>query len=284
MRLLPPTLMVMLLVTGPAAVPASSAEAVEETVCYSVLERFAFWLWSGVAGKPNPHAAETIANAEKIVHETRDGRLLRGYRLKSTAAGGAVIGSMLVAQGNAMLAEELLPALTHFARAGIETTIFDYRGYGDSQGRPRLEAIVGDYEELLDIPATSASATRFLYGISFGGIVLLNVVGSGVVADRVVIDSTPSRVSYFGCPESYDPVENLPQDSSRLLIIAGELDRVVPPRNSQELRDVARARGARTELFPDYAHPFMDAELLVALSRIELIKSFFVTGAKQQAK
>lgn len=267
-----------------ADAPPGDAEPLEETVCISVLERFAFWLWSNVAGTPDPQFAAGIANAKPIVHQTRDGRLLRGYKLKSTAPDGAVTASMLVAQGNAMLAEELLPSLSHFSRAGIETTVFDYRGYGDSQGEPRLKAIVSDYRELFDSLSASTVKKRFLYGISFGGIVSLGIVGGGITVDRVVIDSTPSRISHFGCPQAYDPVANLPQDSSHLMIIAGERDRVVPAGNSRELREVAKSRGARTELRADYAHPFMDSDAGVAHSRLELIRAFLIADDEQPAQ
>ncbi|MBI5503679.1 MAG: alpha/beta fold hydrolase [Deltaproteobacteria bacterium] len=267
-----------------ADIRVSHAESLEETVCISVLERFAFWLWSSVAGTPDPTLAAAVPNAEPIVHQTRDGRLLRGYKLRSTAADGAVTARMLVAQGNAMLAEELLPSLTYFSRAGIETTVFDYRGYGDSQGAPRLKAIASDYRELFDALDASGPGKRFLYGISFGGIVSLAVVGSGIAVDRVVIDSTPSRISHFGCPQSYDPVANLPRDSSRVLIVAGERDRVVPAGNSRELREVAESRGARTELHADYAHPFMDSDPGVARARLELIRAFLLAGDEQAAQ
>ncbi|MGR9037843.1 MAG: hypothetical protein ACU83O_14865, partial [Gammaproteobacteria bacterium] len=112
------------------ACPSIAAAAhPEESVCGSIKEPFVFWMWRGAAGKPNPDAARRFPNAEPIKHKTKDGRLLRGYKLRSTLPGGAVIGSVLVAQGNAMLADQLLSSLNLFAQAGIETYLFDYRGY-----------------------------------------------------------------------------------------------------------------------------------------------------------
>ena len=272
------------LVTTGASSLATESENLEESVCGSIQEPFVFWIWSGTAGKPDPEAASRIPNAEPIVHKTKDGRLLRGYKLRSTAAGGAVIGSVLVAQGNAMLADQLLSSLTSFSQAGIEAYVFDYRGYGNSEGKRRLKAMVSDYQELFDRISTSTKGKRFLYGISFGGIVLLNVVGSGIAFDRVVIDSTPSRVSNLGCPEKYDPVVNFPKDGSRFLLVAGEQDTVVPIKNSQELIDLAKARGGLTEVRPDYAHPFMDADIRIHRARLELIISFFARTEEREAR
>jgi alpha/beta superfamily hydrolase len=246
----------------------------EESVCGSIKERLAFSMWSSSAGKPNLEAVDRIPNAESIVHKTQDGRLLRGYKLGSTADGGAVIGFVLVAQGNAMLADQLLSSLGNFSQAGIEAYVFDYRGYGNSEGKRRLKAIVSDYQEIFDRISTSTKGKRFLYGISFGGVILLNVVGSGISFDRAVIDSTPSRVSNLGCPEKYDPIVNFPKDGSRFLFVAGHQDKVVPIKNSQDLIDLAKTRGSRIEVQLDYAHPFMDLDIRIHRARLNLISSF----------
>lgn len=261
----------------------ANTENLEESVCGSIKEPLVFWMWSGAAGKPNPEAAKKIPNAEPLEHKTKDGRLLRGYKLKSTLPGGAKAGSVLVAQGNAMLADQLLSSLLAFTQAGIEVYIFDYRGYGSSEGERRLKAIVSDYKELSNSIDTSTHGRLFLYGLSFGGVVLLNVANSGIDFDRIVIDSTPSRISNLGCPVEYDPVSNLPADGSRFLLIAGAQDKVVPLKDSQELLDLAKTRGSRTEVRSDYAHPYMDSDIRVSQARLELIRSFFM-GTKRRGQ
>lgn len=284
MRLLRLALAMLSLLAVAESTTGNSSWSLEESVCGSFKEPFAFWLWSIGAGKPNPEAASRLPNVEPITHKTKDGRVLRGYKLSSTAADGVVSGTVLMAQGNAMLADQLLSSLNSFSQAGIETYVFDYRGYGNSEGKRRLKAIVSDYRELYESISASTKGGRLLYGISFGGVVLLNVVGSGVSFDGVVIDSTPSRVSHLGCPEKYDPVANFPKDGSRFLLIAGNKDKVVPLKDSQKLIDLAKARGSRTEVQPDYAHPFMDSDIEVHQRRLELIKSFLIESASQGAQ
>lgn len=274
----------LFLVTTATSALATESEQLEESVCGSIQEPFVFWMWSNAAGRPNPEAASRIPNAEPVTHKTKDGRLLRGYKLRSTAAAGAVVGFVLVAQGNAMLADQLLSSLTNFSQAGIEVYVLDYRGYGNSEGERRLKAMVSDYQELFDRIGASTQGKRFLYGISFGGVVLLNVVRSGIAFDRVVIDSTPSRVSNMGCPEKYDPVVNFPKEGSRFLLVAGVQDKVVPIENSQELIDLARTRGSRIEVRPDYAHPFMDSDIRIHRARLELIRSFFAGAEDRKAR
>lgn len=246
--------------------PEESAE--EVAVCGAVQEPFAFWMWSASAGSPDPEAAERYPNAKVIEHTTRDGRVLKGFRLKSTAPGDEVTGRMLVAQGNAMLADQLLDYLDTLAAEGIESYVFDYRGYGSSEGRPRLKAIVGDYRELYK----SIQPDR-LYGISFGGIVLLNLIGSGATFTRAVIDSSPARVTDFGCPEHYDPINNFPEDASGLLVIAGAADEVVPSSDVEPLMQLAEARGGKAVLGATFGHPFMDSAQAHE-QRTELVRSF----------
>jgi alpha-beta hydrolase superfamily lysophospholipase len=265
---------VLLPVVIAAAALSSQSESLEQSVCGSWREPFAFWIWSRAAGKPNSEAAHQIANAEVISHTTADGRILRGFKLRSTPTANKANGFVLVAQGNAMLADQLLASLTIFSQAGIDAYVFDYRGYGGSEGSPRLKAIVSDYREIFDRLATSRQDKRLLYGISFGGIVLLNVIGSGIAFDRAAIDSTPSRVSNFGCPKEYDPIANLPADASRFLFVAGEQDNVVPVKDSQKIMELAMSRGAQVVIRAEYAHPFMDSDSRVHRARLELIRAF----------
>jgi alpha-beta hydrolase superfamily lysophospholipase len=176
-----------------------------------------------------------------------------------------------------MLADQLLADLAPFADKGYDTYIFDYRGYGNSEGKRRLKAIVNDYQEIFESLSKSEYSRKLLYGISFGGIVLLNVIGFGVSYERAVIDSTPSRVSTYGCPVKYDPIKNLPLNASNLLFISGAKDRVVTPKDMKNLLDAAQARGARVVRSPDFAHPFMDSDRTTRELREKIIASFLLS-------
>ncbi|MGH8677742.1 MAG: alpha/beta hydrolase [Burkholderiales bacterium] len=260
------------------------AETLEESVCGWLREPLAFALWSSAAGSPRAEITRELgeARAEPITHETRDGRLLRGYRL-SARPGRSVQaepkGFVLVAQGNAMLADQLLFDLAPLAAHGDDVYIYDYRGYGRSEGKRRLKAIVADYQDIVAALHARTGTPARLYGISFGGIVLMNAIGAGAAYVRAVIDSSPSRVSPFGCPERYDPLNNVPADASRLLIVRGEHDGVVKPGDSQELAETAQVRGAKTVLSSQFAHPFMDSDPAVQEARKTLIQSFLFDSA-----
>ena len=266
----------LLIAIGAAAEPALP-EAPEVTVCGPWRERLAFWSWSRAAGRADPARVQGLAGVEAMTHRTRDGRTLSGYRLASRHPDGLVRRTVLVAGGNAMLADQILSAFTPLAEVGLEVVVFDYRGYGASDGKPRFLAIIGDHLELAQRLATESPAPLAFYGISMGGIVLANVLPhlrAEAQPERFVIDGSPARITPYGCPVRFDPVEHLPADTSGLLFVGGAADNVVPLRTSEELIEVIRERGGRVEVRPDFAHPFMDRDPGVHRERIALIRDF----------
>jgi alpha/beta superfamily hydrolase len=228
---------------------------VESAVCGAIREPFMFWLWRSMAGSPDPKRVTHIKDLEPIHFKTRDATELGGYKLAATNPKGY----LLVAQGNAMLADHLAADLQLFRDLGLDVYIFDYRGYGISKGKSRLAAIAADYAEIVSYLNTLGYAKRLLYGISMGGIILLNAVGRSQAYTRFVVDSSPSRISDFGCPERFDPVEHLPKDSSKLMIISGAQDAVVSPWQMDELIRVARSQRGRVLEDKEFAHPYQDS-------------------------
>ena len=257
--------------SGTRTVFAQEAD-VESAVCGSVREPLMFWLWSSMAGSPNPKRVSHIKNLEQIRFKTRDDIELGGYKL----AAANPKGYLLVVQGNAMLADQLIADLQSFRDSGLDVYIFDYRGYGISKGKSRLAAIAADYFEIVSYLNTLGYAKRLLYGISMGGIVLLNAVGRSQTYTRLVVDSSPSRISDFGCPERYDPVVHLPEDSSRLMIISGAKDQVITPSQMDELVRVGGSRRGRVLLEDEFAHPYQDLSDTIHRRRQNEVAAFLL--------
>jgi alpha/beta superfamily hydrolase len=257
--------------SGTRTVFAQEAD-VESAVCGSVREPLMFWLWSSMAGSPNPKRVSHMKNLEQIRFKTRDGIELGGYKLAATNPKGY----LLVVQGNAMLADQLIADLQSFRDSGLDVYIFDYRGYGMSKGKSRLAAITADYFEIVSYLNTLGYAKRLLYGISMGGIVLLNAVGRSQTYTRLVVDSSPSRISDFGCPERYDPVAHLPEDSSRLMIISGAKDQVITPSQMDELVRLGGSRRGRVLLDNEFAHPYQDVSDAIHRRRQNEVAAFLL--------
>ncbi len=262
---------------------ALDRSSLEETVCGVIKERLAFFTWSSIAGKLDESVTVAGSRVIDVSHVTTDGRTLRGYRYAPPSS-VAVKGVVLFAQGNAMRADEMLDSLQVLADAGYEVLVYDFRGYGRSDGTPRLKAIVSDYKELLMGISTSVGKPLFLYGVSFGGLALLNAMGAATPSlgvRGVVIDSTPSTVSDQGCPDQYDPLKNLPAKASSMLLIVGGKDPVVPPGASRALAQAVEEHGGKVDRQPEFSHPFMDSSQVIHAMRLSLVTSFFDSKLKE---
>ncbi|HEC19975.1 MAG TPA: alpha/beta fold hydrolase [Gammaproteobacteria bacterium] len=250
----------------------------EKSLC-GLKEPFIFWLWSSLAGSPNADRLAGLNNVEDISFETKDNRILRGYRLKATGGEGQEVpskGYLLVLQGNAILADQIINDFTHFSSAGFDIYIYDFRGYGRSEGKRRLKAIVSDYAEIIAALNSANYDKRFVYAMSFGGIAFLDGFELHGKLDRIVVDSTPSHLSDYGCPPEYDPVYHLPEDCSQFLFIVGQNDRVVPPSMSQRLVETAQQRSATILRDEEFGHPFMDYNWSVHRRRMKVIEKYLL--------
>ena len=76
-------LTLLVLISTLVSATAAEPENIEKSVCGSIQEPFVFWMWSSAAGEPSTEAAKSVPNAEPIAHKTKDGRVLRGYKLRS---------------------------------------------------------------------------------------------------------------------------------------------------------------------------------------------------------
>ncbi|KHF24902.1 hypothetical protein JV46_04000 [Solemya velum gill symbiont] len=254
--------------------------SLEQSVC-GLKEPLTFWLWSRLAGKPNANQLSDLNHVEDISFETKDHRVLRGYKLKATGNEGELItpeGYLLVLQGNAILADRLISEFARFSSAGFDVYIYDFRGYGRSEGRRRLKAIVSDYMEVIAALNSADYEKHLIYAMSFGGIAFLNGFEQHTGLDRIIVDSAPSRLSDYGCPEEYDHVNHLPDDCSHCMFIVGRNDTVIPLAMSQELVDKAQQKGAVILRDEEFGHPFMDYDWLVHRRRLKIMEEYLLNN------
>ncbi len=249
-----------------------SASDREEAICGTFLEPFLFWVWSSMAPKPDNDRVTGIPFIEPSEFQTSDNKTLRGYRYLSNDgyARTSAKGYILVAMGNAMVSDQIILMLKSFSQKNYDVYVYDYRGYANSEGNRRIKAIIEDYKEIVTA-LNKAYNKKLLYGISLGGAIIMNVIGSGLEYDAAVIDSAPSFLSEFGCPEWIDPVKNLPEDASKILIITAEEDSILPESLTAPLRENAQKRGAKTFIGKEYNHPFADKSLDIHHERIKRI-------------
>ncbi len=274
--------MALLLCLVPStAVAAKSAMPMklEQSVC-GIKEPFYFWLWSTAAGRPNSKRVSGLEGVVDLSFTTQDGRTLRGYKLRAGKTFPKQMepakGFLLVMQGNAMLADQILGEYRAYAHLGYDVYIYDYRGYGRSNGKRRLKAIVNDIKEIMTSLLAQSYEKRLVYAMSLGGVFLLNALDPDMRLSKIIIDSTPSRLSDYGCPIEYDPIENLPDDCSNILLIRGQQDNVVTPAMSQDLAREAENRNAIVISDPKLSHPFMDTNAIIHRRRMQEIQRYLL--------
>jgi len=278
MRTFAYSLVFMLLLLPGCAMPSQPMQDSLETRVCGWKEPVMFWLWSQAAGRPDAQRLAGLSGLTDIAFSTGDGRTLRGYRLAARTLPRK--GYLLVLQGNAILADKLIGEFRRYAESGYDVYMYDYRGYGRSEGKRRLKAIVSDVREIIDFLNKQPYPRRLVYAFSFGGIVLLDAWQDAFRLDRAVVDSAPGRLSDYGCPQAYDPVRHLPADCTHMLFISGQQDRVVTPAMVREIEVQARQCGARVVNDEEFAHPFMDANPASRQRRQSQIEAFLLEEAR----
>lgn len=267
-----------LAIGGVIADEADKRMSLEQSVC-GFKEPLLFWLWSTVAGRPNSQRLKGLDNVDDISFATMDGRTLRGYVLQAARRGpvqpGEPEGYLLILPGNAQLADQIIGDFAGYADAGYDVYVYDYRGYGRSDGKRRLKAMVSDVSEII-ATLNSKYHRRLVYAMSFGGILFLDALDQNLEIDKAVIDSSPSRLSTYGCPEKYDPITHVPSDSSHMMFIVGLRDGVVTTSMSEEIVELARQRNAEIVIDAEFAHPFMDYGVSIHRRRMTRVREFLL--------
>ena len=170
-----------------------------------------------------------------------------------------------------MLADQTVPYMAYSVRTlGVDTIVYDYRGSGRSNGRTRLHAITLDYKEIVDFLRDDYKRI-FGYGASFGGLVLLYVHNRESLLDYILLDWVPDRITTLECPPQYDPIANVPDNSSAITLIKWSRYRVVKTR---ELLFNLKQRGADVIEVEAFDHPFQDSSEITT-QRWQVIRSIF---------
>ncbi len=160
---------------------------------------------------------------------------------------------LLWCHGNAGNISHRLENVALLHRLGISVLLFDYRGYGRSQGNPTEEGLyrdaMGAYEYLTKIRGIRASKL-IIFGRSLGG-PIAGYLASHQSAAGLVLESTfPSieavaRHHYFGLPmhwflgAEFDLASFLPRIRIPLLVIHGDQDDIIPFQFGQEVFQAA---------------------------------------------
>ena len=228
----------------------------------SACESLLFYPAPDLVGDPG---SQGLAYREMAL-ETDDGLTLHAWFLSARAAKDTGC-SVLFLHGNAGNISTHLSSVGWLPAAGYDVLLFDYRGFGRSEGEPSLSGLQRDFDAafraLLDKEAGGPGHV-IVFGQSLGGAVAVTALAASPHRHRVkglVIEGAPSdyrditqeKLAAFWptwplqwplaqlMTDGFRPLEAIAEISpTPLLIIHGQSDRVVPPHHGQALYEAAK--------------------------------------------
>lgn len=185
--------------------------------------------WARLSGLP----------LEEAWFQAADGPRLFGWYVQAPQAQAL----LLWCHGNAGNIIHRLENLRELHRVGLSVLLFDYRGYGRSEGRPSEQGLYRDALAAYDylVTAEHVSPRRVvLFGRSLGGAVAGEVALRRPAAGLILESSFPSveavaRFHYWGLPAhwligaDFRLVDRLPHLALPSLVIHGDRDDLIPP-------------------------------------------------------
>lgn len=202
---------------------------------------------------PDPHLVygpkDFGLDFEDVWLETSDEVRLHGWYI--TAGSGRPL--LLFCHGNAGNISHRLDNIMRLYEKGISVFIFDYRGYGRSQGRITEQGFYLDAETAYEYARGRADADRVklvVFGRSLGGIAAVHLA-STKPCDGVILESTFTNVKAMarehflvpvpgmGLEKRLDALGKIGQVKAPLLFFHGDRDDIVPIHLGRELFDSA---------------------------------------------
>jgi hypothetical protein len=181
---------------------------------------------------------------ESITLRTADGLALSAWYLPSPGARH----SLLYCHGNGGDIRDWVHAAPPFVEEGISVLLFDYRGYGKSEGVPSEEGLYQDGEtawQWLTARSKEEGIPASILGKSLGSSVAVHSAAQRQPASLVLASAFTSMkdvVTHLmpwipGCmlPNLYDSLSQIPELQCPTLVIHGERDQLVPLAQSQRL-------------------------------------------------
>ncbi len=198
---------------------------------------------------------------EDVDFVTRDGLRLHGWFLP---ASGTPRGLVVHFHGNAANITNHVALVYWLPAAGYHVLMFDYRGYGESEGQVTREGTISDGHAAIDYALSrpeAADLPLFAYGQSLGGAVAVCVAAERPAVAAVVAESAFSdyrriaamhaqklvwfdalgHVLAWSVSDGHDPVDVIGKIAPRpVFVIAAEKDAICFPELARELYEAAR--------------------------------------------
>lgn len=169
---------------------------------------------------------------------TEDGVKIHGWFAPADSA----IATLVISHGNAGNISHRIPIIRELQRRNLNVLMYDYRGYGRSEGSPDEEGIYRDgraaFDHALKLPGVDPRRI-ILWGTSLGGAVAVDVATQRPAAG-LILESTFSsakdvaRTAYpflparFFLRTKFDSIEKIRRIRIPLLFMHGSRDSIIP--------------------------------------------------------
>jgi fermentation-respiration switch protein FrsA (DUF1100 family) len=219
-------------------------------------EMLLFYPSSKIAHTPD----ENGWSYERIELTTEDGQTIVGWFLPSPGATGEPPWVVLYCHGNGGNIGDRLHILAGLRALGLAVLIFDYRGYGESSGRPTVDGtrldVIAAWRHLVDDRGYDPS-TIVLWGRSLGGAVAIDqaarLTAAGMPPAALVVESSFTStvdigrelypwlpVKLFARKIDYPSIELITTVDAPVLIAHSKEDELIPYEHGLRLRDAAQ--------------------------------------------
>jgi len=187
---------------------------------------------------------------EDVWFQAGDGAKLFGWYAESSRTSAVLLWN----HGNAGNIINRLDNLRELYHLGLSVFLFDYRGYGRSQGRPSEEGLYQDafgaYEYLTRTRRVRPERI-VLFGRSLGAAVAGELAVQKPASGLILESSFPSvealaKFHYMGLPvhwllgARFRLIDRLPHISLPLLVIHGDQDEIVPIQLGRQVFEAAK--------------------------------------------
>ncbi len=198
------------------------------------------------------HPGKAGLSYEEINFTTVEGRRLHGWFVPSKTAENSITWLWLHGNGGNISHRVEEVAMVHH-RLGVNVMIFDYQGYGQSEGKPTEQGAYADARAALKYLKQRPGVTSgkiVYFGRSLGAAVAVNLATAEPPLGLVLVSpfSSVEDMAKLGCPllpvgwltrGRFDSVKTIAQVIRPVLIVHGALDDVVPPAQAEKLFDAA---------------------------------------------
>lgn len=204
---------------------------------------------------------------EKIVLTTEDGLKLAGWYVPAENAEVTI----LFCHGNGGNMTHRLDTINLINELGLNCFIFDYRGYGNSQGKPTEEGTYLDAHaawKWLTLEKHIASESIIIFGRSLGGCIAANLA-TKVKPRGLVVESTFTSYVDIGqkfypympikwfASFSYRTVDFVRDVNCPIMFFHSRNDEIIPFEFGQKLYDIANEPKQFTEIFGSHNDGFL---------------------------